>query len=110
MGNANLPVDTPETLDKPLSPPNKGLGSRYIGNTARGDIWATAKRIYSDNIPGRTCVAIWGEAVVDARSTEDCPLCEWAGDIFLLCGYHEYRCCDCGAILGIHQCQCDEGD
>lgn len=77
----------------------------------QAEIWSEARRIWGDEVPYNTCVAIWGKEVVDAERTADCPLCGWAGDIFVLCKYHQYRECECGAILGtVNQCKCDEGD
>lgn len=73
-------------------------------------MWEGAKRVYGEveNMPEELPLIIWGAEVVDARQLADCPLCGWAGDIFLLCAYHKYRQCECGSILGINQCKCEE--
>ena len=106
-----LPVAAPETPVTALYAPSVGKGSRYIGSATRDEIWAIAKRIWGDDIPSKTAWAIWGAPVVDARRVENCSQCEWVGDIFMLCDYHRYRECECGAILGtLTQCKCDEGD
>lgn len=104
-----LPVDALKSPVTALYAPSVGKGSRYIGSATRDEIWAIAKRIWGDDIPSKTAWAIWGASVVDARRVEECPKCGDAGDIFLLCPYHQSRECECGAILGtVTQCQCDE--
>lgn len=108
MAESKIPVDVPRKPLTALSTPGVGKGSMPVAGTSQTEIWAIAKGIWGDEIPENTCLAIWGSEVVDARGVDDCPLCGYAGDIFLLCAYHQYRQCECGSILGIHQCKCEE--
>lgn len=108
MAESKIPVDAPQKPVVELYAPTAGKGSRFIGNASREEVWAIAKRIYGDNIPWRSSLAIWGPEVVDARRVSDCPECSYAGDIFVLCDYHKYRQCpDCGGIPGAYaSCTC----
>lgn len=73
-------------------------------------MWEGAKRVYGEvaDMPEELPLIIWGVEVVEAGRTEDCPQCGWAGDIFVLCKYHQDReCKDCGGILGtVASCKC----
>lgn len=108
MVEPKFPVDVPQPPLTALSTPSVGKGSIPAANTARDEVWATNRRIHRDNVPYITCVAIWGKGVVDARRTADCPLCGFAGDIFVLCPYHQSReCPDCHGIWGtVASCRC----
>lgn len=103
-----MPAEPSHVPLTPLSALSVGKGSRYVGNATREEVWAIAKDVWGDNMPYRTARAIWGASVIDARSVEDCPECGFAGDIFLLCPYHESRQCpDCGGVQGcIANCTC----
>ncbi len=104
-----LPVDASDTPVTPTKPLGVGKGSNILAGTTRDEIWATAKRIWGNDIPSKTAWAIWGAAVVDARRVEECPECGWAGDVFMLCPYHQDReCPDCHGIAGtVFSCRCE---
>lgn len=105
---AKLPTDVPERPVTVLSTSDVGIGSRMPGNIPVEEVWAIAKSIWGDEIPSKTAWAIWGETVVGAWRVEDCPECGFAGDIFVLCDYHQSRQCEiCGGILGtLTSCRC----
>lgn len=115
MPKPNLLSKAAEPPLTALSTPDTGKDTKptisphiALNTVSRAKMWADAKRVYYDEVPYRTCLAIWGTEVVDARRTEDCPECSYAGDIFVLCPYHQYRECECGAILGtVTLCKCD---
>lgn len=111
MAKSILPTNAPEKPLTALSGADRGKAPTlysFAEEISPADVWATAKQVWGDEVPENTCLAIWGLKVVDARRTEDCPECGWAGSVFVLCPYHQYRQCECGAILGtVTQCSCD---
>ena len=86
----------------------ESVDNESIQDYSKSEKQILAKKIYGDEIPDMVSLAIFGPSVVDARRVENCPECGWAGEVYVLCPYHQDKeCPDCHGIAGtLFPCKC----